>query len=169
MRCAYADPPYVGQSKRHYGGSEVNHPLLIAHLVNDFPDGWALSCSSPSLRALLPLCPDDVRIGAWVKPFAVFKPGVHPAYSWEPLIFRGGRRRGRDVPTGRDAYSGNPTMGSGLIGAKPAGFCFWVFDLLGLTADDELVDLFPGSGAVSATWRQISSRLSFDGETAACD
>ena len=34
------------------------------------------------------LCPSGVRIGALVKPFAVFKTGVNPAYAWEPVIFR---------------------------------------------------------------------------------
>lgn len=41
MRVAYADPPYVGQSRKHYGGAEVNHRLLIAHLCDEFPDGWS--------------------------------------------------------------------------------------------------------------------------------
>lgn len=90
MRFAYADPPYVGQARRHYGCTEINHAMLISHLVSDFPDGWALSCSSTSLRELLPLCPEDARVAAWVKPFASFKPGVNPAYAWEPVIFLGG-------------------------------------------------------------------------------
>ncbi len=154
MKVAYADPPYVGQSKRHYGGSEVNQRLLVAHLVTDFPDGWALSCSSPSLRDVLALCPDDVRVGAWVKPFASFKPGVNPAYAWEPVIWRGGRRRGRTEPTTRDWVSANITLRRGLSGAKPDAFCRWVFDLLGLSGDDEFVDVFPGSGAVTMAWAQ---------------
>lgn len=148
MRCGYADPPYVGQSRKLYGGAEVNHRLLIGHLSDDFPDGWALSCSTPSLRELLPMCPEDVRIGAWVKPFAVFKPNVNPAYAWEPVIWRGGRRRTRAEVTVRDWHSENITLRRGLVGAKPEGFCMWVFNLLGLGADDELVDLFPGTGAV---------------------
>ena len=114
MRFAYADPPYVGQSRKHYGRTEVNHRLLIAHLVDEFPNGWALSCSTPSLRELLPLCPQDVRVGAWVKPFAIFKPNVNPGYAWEAVIFRGGRKRRRDEPTIRDWVSVNIT----LLGAK---------------------------------------------------
>jgi hypothetical protein len=153
VRVAYADPPYVGQSRKHYGGAEVNHRLLIAHLCDEFPDGWALSCSSPSLRQLLPLCPDDVRVGAWVKPFAAFKVGVNPAYVWEPVIFRGGRRkRGRHEATVRDWCSESITLRRGLSGAKPEAFCFWVFRFLGLQPDDELVDVFPGSGAVARAW-----------------
>ena len=159
MRVAYADPPYVGQSKKHYGGAEVNHRLLIAHLGDEFPDGWALSCSSPSLRQLLPLCPEDVRIGAWVKPFHVFKRGVRPAYAWEPVLFRGGRnddptipQKGGEATTPRDWVSANITLRRGLPGAKPLEFCFWLFYLLNLQRGDELVDIFPGSGAVAEAW-----------------
>lgn len=154
MRFAYADPPYVGQSRKLYGGLEVNHPLLIAYLVDYFPDGWAMSCSSPSLRYLLPLCPEDVRVGAWVKPFAIFKPNVNPAYAWEPVIFRGGRKGDRDRDTVRDWVSCNITLQRGLTGAKPKAFCDWVFDLLGMTAGDYLVDVFVGTGAVTAAWDQ---------------
>jgi len=47
VRFAYADPPYPGQSKKHYGdhpdyAGEVDHPALIAQLVAEYPDGWAL-------------------------------------------------------------------------------------------------------------------------------
>ena len=81
----------MGQAKRHYACEEIDHASLIAQLMKDFPDGWVLSASSPSLRIILPMCPPDVRIAAWVKPFCAFKRGVRPAYSWEPLLFRGGR------------------------------------------------------------------------------
>lgn len=162
MRFAYADPPYVGQSRKHYGGAEVNHRLLIAHLVADFPDGWALSCSTPSLRDLLPLCPDDVRIGAWVKPFASFKPGVNPAYAWEAVLWRGGRKRARTEPTVRDWVSANITLCRGCPGAKPVAFCSWVFDLLNARHSDDLVDIFPGSGAVGEAWARHHERFTFD-------
>lgn len=156
MRFAYADPPYIGQARAHYADqpkcAEVNHPLLVQHLVDDFPDGWALSCSSPTLRLILPMCPEDVRVMAWVKPFAVFKPNVNPAYAWEPVIVRGGRGLGRDVPTVRDWVSANITLRKGLAGAKPREFCFWLFEVLGMQPGDELADLFPGTGAVSESW-----------------
>lgn len=71
MRFAYADPPYVGQARKHYNTEEVDHAALIHHLVVEYPDGWALSCSSPSLPKLLPLCPADIRVMAWVKPFVI--------------------------------------------------------------------------------------------------
>ena len=160
MRIAYADPPYIGQSKKHYGNhpdyaGEVDHEALIGQLVADYPDGWALSCSSPSLRYLLPLCPADVRIAAWVKPFAVFKPNVNPAYAWEPVIWCGGRRqRSRDELTIRDWVSSVIVLQGGTHGTKPEPFCRWLFDLLGLDPDDTFDDLFPGSGAVARAWER---------------
>lgn len=81
MIFAYADPPYIGCAKKHYKSPEVNHPLLIAHLVNDFSDGWALSCSAKSLKTILNLCPEDIRMGIWVKKLVFFRPGVNPAYA----------------------------------------------------------------------------------------
>src|SRR5213594_889325 len=120
MKFAYADPPYIGQAHRYKEKREVDHAALIRELVTNFPDGWALSCSSPSLRVLLPLCPSDIRIAAWVKPFAIFKPNVNPAYAWEPVLFRGGRKRTRQEPTVRDWVSANITLKKGLVGAKPA-------------------------------------------------
>lgn len=39
-----------------------------------------------------------------------------------------------------------------LIGMKPPQFSEWVFKLLGATRSDELVDVFPGSGAVAEAW-----------------
>jgi hypothetical protein len=158
MRIAYADPPYPGESKRHYGNhpdyaGEVDHLELIAQLEREYPDGWALSTKSTSLRDLLPLCPSDVRVAAWVKPFCSFKPNVNPAYAWEPVIWRGGRARGRDVLTVRDWVAANITLQTGTHGAKPREFCHWLFALLGLELEDELVDLFPGSGAVAREWQ----------------
>ncbi len=128
------------------------HAALVEQLVGDYPDGWAMSLSSPSLRTILPMCPEDVRVMAWVKPFAVFKPNVNPAYAWEPVIVRGGRKRGRDVPTVRDWVSANITLRKGLVGAKPPAFCDWLFGVLGAKPGDELDDLFPGTGVVSERW-----------------
>lgn len=160
LRVAYADPPYLGQAHRydHPRARDYNtiagHARLLDRLVASYPDGWAYSLSSSSLQQILPLCPPDVRVGAWVKPFAIFKPGVNPAYCWEPVIFRGGRRRGRDHDTTRDFLSANITLRTGTHGAKPEAFAVWIFDLLGLEPGDRLDDLFPGSGAVTAAWRR---------------
>jgi hypothetical protein len=162
MKFAYADPPYFGcgglYSKHHPEAllwNEVEtHRALINRLNDEFPDGWAMSCSSPSLRILLPMCPFDVRVGAWVKPFAVFKPNVPVAYAWEPVIFRGGRRRSRKEPTVRDWVSCSITLRRGLTGVKPREVCRWIFDLLGAAPGDTLDDLFPGTGAVTTAWNE---------------
>lgn len=162
MMFAYADPPYLGQG-RHYRehpdaqrwNSPATHAALIAMLVREYPDGWALSCSSPSLHVLLPMCPADTRVAAWVKPFHMFKRGVRPAYAWEPVLFRGGRNRGHPPPpkggmatTPRDWHSANITLQKGVVGAKPETVCRWILDLLGFLPTDQLVDLFPGSGVM---------------------
>jgi hypothetical protein len=70
---------------------EDTHAALIVRLCSDFPDGWAMSATSQSLQALLRHCPDKTRVGAWVKPFAAFRPNVTPSFAWEPVIFTGGR------------------------------------------------------------------------------
>jgi hypothetical protein len=174
VRVAYADPPYIGQSKAHYANhpdyaGEVDHPALIQGLINDFPDGWALSCHTPSLRVLLPLCPEATRVMAWVKPFSFWKPGIRVGYCWEPVLVFGGRKRSKEQGTVRDWVSVNAyqdrsgrslalraqkAQGVGVPGRKPAAFCYWLFEVLGLQASDELVDLFPGSGAVTHAWEQ---------------
>ena len=156
MRFAYADPPYPGQARRHYAHdpkcAEVDHEDLISSLVRDYPDGWALSTSTPALKDVLSVAPEGVRVGAWVKPFCSFKPGVNPAYAWEPVLYMGGRKRGRSELTVRDWVSCNITLRRGLAGAKPQGFCFWIFALLGAQPGDDLADLYPGTGAVSHAW-----------------
>ena len=166
---AYADPPYLGccglYQHHHPDGrcwdDPETHRLLIERLVAEYPDGWAMSLTSSSLRRILPLCPEDVRVGSWVKPFASFKPNITPAYAWEPVIWRGGhpktyRNGGTTV---RDWVSEPMSMRRGTYGAKPLRFCFWLFEVLGLDADDTLVDLFPGSGAVTAAWGAWQRRL----------
>lgn len=150
MRFCYADPPYPGCAHRYPEKTEVDHAELVATLVRDFPDGWALSTASTTLAQVLELCPKGVRIGAWVKPFAVFKPNVNPAYAWEPVIFMGGRKRTRQEPTVRDWHSANITLKKGLCGAKPPTFNQWILDILGYRQGDEIVDLYPGTGGMSA-------------------
>lgn len=160
IRIAYADPPYIGQARKHYGptAKEVNHEMLIAHLC-EF-DAWALSLSSPTLLQILSLCPADVRVGAWVKPFAVYKRGVDPAYAWEPVIYRTARKWNREQRTVRDWHSANITLKRGCAGAKPESFCLWLFDLLGAQPTDAFHDLFPGSGAVTQAWELFRQQRS---------
>lgn len=164
MRFAYADPPYLGcghlyanhHPEAYLWDDPETHRRLIERLSDEWPDGWALSGNSTTLQTILPMCPRDVRIGAWRKSFAVFKPNVPVAYTWEPVIFRGGRRRGRDVPTVPDSIEHPITLQRGLTGAKPRKVCLWIFNLLGAERGDTLDDLFPGTGAVTAAWQDFT-------------
>jgi hypothetical protein len=163
VKVAYADPPYVGQAKRHYANEpeyagEVDHQALIARLMAEYPDGWALSCSSTSLRLLLPMCPADVRVLAWVKPWCIWK-DRSVAYAWEPVIIRGGRRRTRDQLTVRDWLACSPPAKGRFAGAKPEAFCIWLFEVLGLQAGDTLDDLYPGTGAVGRAWQKYQGQM----------
>ena len=166
MKFAYADPPYLGCGalyKKHHDESMIwndleTHRALVDRLVSEFPDGWAMSCSSPSLKHILPLCPDDVRVMAWVKPFAVFKPNVGLAYAWEPVILRNGRKITRQEPTQRDWVSANITLKKGLTGAKPPAFCAWIIAALNMKYGDELIDLFPGTNSMADALLQEQKR-----------
>lgn len=167
MRFAYADPPYLGCCKL-YGHFHpdglcwddiATHKALIERLVRDYPDGWALSASTPSLRQILPLCPEDARTGAWAKSFCAFKRGVRPAYAWEPVIFWRGRNpsaghshappeKGGKQNTPKDFIVVPITLRKGLTGAKPATVCSWILDLLNYQTGDACDDLFPGTGSM---------------------
>ena len=179
MRFAYADPPYLGMCARY----EHNHPdgrcwddvdthrALIASLGEY--DGWALSLHLPSLRTILPMVPEDARLLAWCKTWASWKPGVFPASAWEPVILNGPRKRRwkhGDAQTPRDWFA-CVAMQNGFFGAKPEPMLWWLFACLGIGPDDDFVDLFPGSGAVTAAWeawrRQRPLALSFSEPAAA--
>lgn len=157
-RIAYADPPYPGLAKMYYKyedtyGGEVDHRRLIALL--ETYDGWALSTSSKALRDILPLCPPEVRVCAWVKPIGASSRtrGLHS--TWEPLIVK----QARVVHAGvRDWISAQPArFGGRLMGRKPLAFCAFLFQALAASPNDMFDDLFPGTGIVSAAWREFSS------------
>jgi hypothetical protein len=155
MKFAYADPPYMGCAKKYPEKKEVDHVRLISRLISDYPDGWALSLHTPSLRHILPLCPLDARVLAWVKPFAIYKPNVGVAYAWEPVIVRGGRRRIREQPTIKDWVSANVTLRRGIVGAKPENFAFWLYEILNAREGDIFDDLYPGTGIMARCWERF--------------
>lgn len=175
MRFAYADPPYPGNA-RYYadhpdgGRGEVDHVALIEGLRRDFPDGWALSTSSGALRSLLPLCPPTTRVCVWRRRVRYAR-STRALSAWEPLLVVGGRALRTDAPhdlidcleTGevvledpddevldyRGRYASFP---GNLVGMKPPEFAAWTFRLLGARPGDDLVDVFPGSGAIGTAW-----------------
>jgi hypothetical protein len=166
-KIGYADPPYPGKSgyyKDHpdYGG-EVDHAELIASLEACY-DGWALSTSSVALPTVLGLCPPKVRVAAW---FRGSRPtsSRFPLQAWEPVIYRPARAEVSPRP-GDDALvhvSRPRTTDPGrVIGAKPAAFCQWLFELLAAQAQDDFVDLFPGSRGVMRAWELFSRGCSSD-------
>jgi hypothetical protein len=164
MRFAYADPPYLGCAHRHYRnhpdyGGEVDHMELIGRL-EDY-DGWALSLSAKSLPVILALCPPGVLVHAWFKPIAP-PLGDHRRYNWEPVIIKPVRRYGPGyVPTALiespPQFTFRDKPASHVIGEKPEAFAHWVFAAAGLTADDQMHDLFPGSGAIGRAWDSYCS------------
>lgn len=179
MRIGYADPPYPGCAhlyKNHpdYAG-EVNHYLLAEKLIDDY-DGFVLHTSSVALGEVLrcikkaaPVGHSDCRVMAWVKPFAAFKPNVPVAYAWEPVIVKPARKQtvGRfPGETLRDWVSEPITMKRGLTGVKPDRVCWWAFEAVGAMPDDDLDDMFPGTGAVMRAWESWRAQLTLTGDAA---
>jgi len=163
MKIAYADPPYPGCAKLYkdhpdYGG-EVDHRQMAERLEREY-DGYVLHTSSTALAAVLPLFPKGVRVMAWVKPFAAFKRNVSVAYAWEPVIVKACRK---PVVTHRcvmrDWIAESITLKKGLTGAKPWAVARWAFEMVGAQPDDELVDMFPGTGAITNAWNEWRSQL----------
>ena len=94
-------------------------------------------------------------------------------WAWEPVIVKSSRtglstaaiKSGRarwvkdwleTLPTGRYfTKGGGQAPAQRILGEKPAAFCRWVFELLGLEPGDELVDVFPGSGAVMEAFEGV--------------
>lgn len=165
LRIAYADPPYPGCAhlyKDHpdYAG-EVDHEELLRQLTENY-DGWCLHTSSVALGYVTSLLSayegyypiNDVRVMAWVKPFAAFKANVSVAYAWEPVLVKAARKPVvKAGMTYRDFMSESITLKRGLTGAKPERVCHWLFEVMGCEPHDELADLYPGTGAVFEAWQ----------------
>lgn len=167
MRIAYADPPYPGCAHLYrdhpdYAG-EVDHVRLLRDLTEY--DGWCLHTSSVAIGEVLsigwlrPHLLHDVRVMAWVKPFAAFKKNVSVAYAWEPVLVKAARKPVvKPGMTYRDWIAEPITLKRGLTGAKPEAVCRWLFEVMGCEPDDELHDLFPGTGAVGRAWEAWSAQ-----------
>lgn len=169
MRIAYADPPYPGCAhlyKDHpdYAG-EVDHAKLIDKLEDEY-EGWCLHTSSTALATVLGLTENrpSLRVMAWVKPFAAFKANVSVAYAWEPVLVKAARKPVvKQGMTYRDWCAESITLKRGLTGAKPERVCHWLFEVMGCEPEDELHDLFPGTGAVTKAWESwVNQRTLFE-------
>ena len=167
MKAAYADPPYLGLAEAFYGkmhpeaaeyDKPETHRRLVERMMDEY-DAWAMSLQERALHTILPMCPKDARVMAWVKGFASYKPGNKQAqWAWEPVIVFGGRPRSERLHCVRDWIQESMTLKRGFQGAKPERFCFWLFEVMNLNHEDEFHDVFPGSGAVGAAWEKWKTR-----------
>lgn len=186
MRLAIADPPYLGRANRWYGTGRGSgyvitnggrpgrkpdfhpdaadwdkpekHVELMATLSRDY-DGWALAGTPSSAAHLLRFSPFGTRVGVWVRPNAM-PAGARVINTYETVLFytpdeRRRRIKGSSV---RDALVASQRP-SGFLGSKPVEWTNWVLSLLGHNpADDEVIDLFPGSGAVLSVVSGLTGR-----------
>ena len=163
MMFAYADPPYLGCCKlySHDHGDDGRcwddpdtHKALIERLCWEYPDGWAMSASSPSITTLAPMLPPGTRTAAWVKPFAAYKRNVRNAYTWEPVFIYRGRMSSKDgAGVTRDHIAEPIVMRKGFTGTKPERVCRWILDQLGWKPGDKVDDLYPGLGTFGRVLR----------------
>lgn len=186
MRLIIADPPYprfvgsggsknrasrwygTGQrsstdepSDRHPDAAEWDEPerhrLLVEELMRD-SDGWAIATCPDGLDVYRPL-PVACRVMAWFKPNA--QPGSHRILSkWEPVIVYPpeGRRSNRGGAGAVDDVLIANAPRVGFIGAKPPEWTAWVLAALSRQPGDTVIDLFPGSGIVTAAIDGAPSR-----------
>ncbi len=169
----YADPPYANcrfryarkNSSRQWGRNSRADFMreLIARMdsLRAADGACALSMATPELE-LLPLFPSRRRVLAWVKPYAVFRPGVWPAFAWEPVVIWGnlpGRAEQKASQTPPDWFSCPPQKPSKREGAhenpKPEAVMEWVINMALGPRRGPALDLFAGS----CTMARVAERL----------
>ena len=135
----------------HLWDDPASHTGLMMDMDAAY-DGWALAASGKTLGCIHA---DADALGARVAIWHVtnaIPDGARVRSTWEAVIYRVPAER-RAVGTGHrvpDLLSAAHPV-SGFVGAKPPEWTRWVLAMLGYDpASDEVVDLFPGSGAVSA-------------------
>ena len=163
MKFAYADPPYLGKGKKYVElhdealiwDDPMTHIKLLEQLMDEYPDGWAVSFDAVSLRLYLSNSHPDSRLCVWTKTFHQI--WWHQPVQWatEYVLLYGGRKNQRVNPMVRDWHSGARAMKAGLYGAKPDHFNQWILDLLQYEPGDQLDDLFPGTHSMA---KAIASR-----------
>lgn len=158
----YGDGPRDGHAKPadfHADAGEWDHPArhrLLLEQLHDEYDGWAIATCPDGLEHYAPF-PVSAHIMVWAK-LRPMPTSSRIANSWEPVIVLPPRGRRHHPRSGLGQVPDVLTAaapGGGFAGAKPAAWTRWVLDALGYDPDaDELVDLFPGSGAVSTAAAQ---------------
>ena len=174
IRVCYADPPYPGCAHLYSKpGTPEYHPdamrwddpaehvRLIASMDQYYPDGWALS-TNPDALSVVGGAPRGSRLAAWCRNGGA---GPRIAFCWELLIYKVPTQKRGDC-TADWIMAGINTSG-GFTGAKPPAFSHWLFKILGVGAhpDDEFVDMFPGSGAVTRAWDEFRAKRVTRGTT----
>jgi hypothetical protein len=167
MRIAYTDPPYIGCAHLYSEKTEVDHVELIDRLEAEY-DGWVLhaAASPKSIAVLAPLVEKTgARWMSWTKGFAAFRRNVSVAYAWEPVIVKAARKPVVSKRLiNRDWIECSITLRRGMTGAKPEKVCHWAFEMVGARPDDQLVDLYPGTGAVSRAWKTWQGKFTLPGD-----
>lgn len=157
LRFAYADPPYPGTARSYPERTEVDHGELIQRLERDY-DGWLLHSNSQSIAPLVNLVPRGTRILAWGKYHGLPVTSAGLIYTWEPIFLKPVRQPSDYV---RDSlWFDMADQLKWMRGQKPIPVVTWLFRAAGLQYDDELSDLFPGTGAVGRAWDEYSRQLS---------
>jgi hypothetical protein len=128
----------------------ARHRQLLVEMA-DVYEGFAIATTADGIAAYGVL-PPGMRIMVWVKTNAM--PGPHRLVpSWEAvLLYPAVGRRSSRTSAGavRDVWTGAAPR-VGFPGAKPEGWTHWVLGALSYNPYlDSVVDVFPGSGLVSA-------------------
>lgn len=179
MRFAYADPPYLGQGKRYahlhpdslVWDDPATHAALVERLEDEFPDGWAISMT-PQPEALMAYVGPGRELAVWHRRgWMTAAPQMRISFCFELVMYRtkvpNSKKHGPMVTNVFTLGGHNWQVGSTHTGTKPPEFCSWVLDLLGYDpARDELVDLYPGEGAMTRAAAEHRLQL-WDPSTAA--
>lgn len=135
------------------------HKTLIKQLESDY-DGFALCLAHDNLQQLLPLFSVKVKVCIWHKWTLPSRSCISNTY--EPVIVkvpdsRKGAIKGLTTP---DLMTYQKREGMGFAGRKPKAFIYWLLDLLQYQENDQVDDLFNGSGAVIDALNSYTQKLS---------
>ncbi len=165
MHWVYLDPPYPGKADLYrdhpdYGG-EVDHVELIASVAQaGVCDGWALSTSAQALQDVLAICTGlgvEVSVASWHRGGRAGRNPRGPRNAWEPVIYSGTRHGSHRWDVLNHASRARITDPNRVIGAKPAVFARWLFELWGAAPGDTFEDRFAGSGGMQVAWDNYMS------------